>query len=147
MLTPGIEATKNQRKTNVKFQKGNKVGKGGKRNPPGGRPTKVQQEVNRLAADMVKKYIEDRLRPIMDTYISLASGEPCGRARRKLDPATCRHAVERFIGPAPRTLTLDLQDTVETFFDRVMEEAGEGEEENKERGDGGGLETRTPKSA
>jgi len=44
--------------------------------------------------------------------------------------------MERFLGPAPRTLTLDLQDTVESFFEKVMEEAGEGEEENKERGDG-----------
>jgi len=33
-------------------------------------------------------------------------------------------------------LTLDFQDTVETFFDKVMKEAGEGEEENKEPGDG-----------
>jgi len=117
----------------MKFQKGHKLAKGGKRNPPGGRPTKLQAEVKRLAADMVKKYIEDRLRPIMDTYISLASGEPCGRARRRFDPATCRHAVERFIGPPPRTLTLDLQDTVESFFEHVMDE---GEEENNERGDG-----------
>ena len=118
------------------FKNGNKHGKHGKQNPPGGRPTKVQQEANRLAADMVKKYIEDRLRPIVDAYLSLASGQRVGNSRCKLDPATVRHVIERFVGPAPRTLTLDLQDTVETFFDKVMEEAGEGEEENKERGDG-----------
>ena len=41
--------------------------------------------------------------------------------------------IERFLGPAPRTLTLDLQDTVESFFEKVMDEGG-GEEQGK--GDG-----------
>ena len=116
------------------FVKGKKHPRqGGRQNPPGGRPTKLQQEVKKLAADYVKKYIEDRLKPIVDAYISLASGEPCGRARHRLDSATVRHVIERFVGPAPRTLTLDLQDTVESFFEHVMDE---GEEENNERGDG-----------
>ncbi len=118
------------------FPKNHKFSKGGTKGNKGGRPTKVQQEANRLAADMVKKYIEDRLRPIVDAYLSLASGERVGNSRRKLDPATVRHVIERFVGPTPRTLTLDFQDTVETFFDKVMKEAGEGEEENKEPGDG-----------
>ncbi len=85
----------------------------------GGRPTKFQQEIKRLAAELAKKYLEDHLKPVLDTYISLATGKPCGKARRKLDPATCRHAVERFIGPAPRSLILDLQETVESFFEQV----------------------------
>lgn len=115
------------------FKNGNKHGKHGKQNPPGGRPTKVQQEANRLAADMAKKYIEDRLKPVVDAYLSLGSGQRVGDKRRKLDPATVRHIVERFVGPAPRTLTLDLQDTVESFFEKVMNEGG-GEEQGK--GDG-----------
>ena len=111
------------------------MGKGGKQ-PGAGRPTKLQQGVKRLAADYVKKYIEDRLKPIVDAYISLASGEPCGRARRKLDPATCRHAIERFLGPAPRTVTLDLAETIESFFEKVQEEGGEqGKLEDKREGD------------
>lgn len=103
----------------MKFEKGNKFSKGSTKGNKGGRPTKLEQEVKWLAAEYVKKYIEDRLRPILDTYISLASGEPCGNARRRLDPATTRHAVERFVGPAPRSLILDLQDSVESFFDEV----------------------------
>ena len=119
------------------FVKGKKHPRqGGRQNPPGGRPTKEQAELNKLAADYVKKYIEDRLKPIVDAYISLASGEPCGRARRKLDPATCRHVIERFLGPAPRTLTLDLAETVEAFFEQVMVEAGAGGEESREPDDG-----------
>ena len=117
----------------MKFQKGHKLAKGGKRNPSGGRPTKAQTELKKLAADHVKRYIEDRLKPIMDAYISLATGQRMGNSRRSLDPATCRHAVERFVGPAPRTLTLDLADTVESFFEHVMEE-GQKEEQGKTDG-------------
>ena len=119
----------------MKFQRGNTYSRGGTKGNRG-RPTDVKRKAKRLAAEFARKYVEDRLKPIMDAYISLATGQRVGNSRRKLDPATCRHAVERFLGPAPRTLHLDLQETVETFFDRVMEEAGEGEEENKERGDG-----------
>ncbi len=119
------------------FVKGKKHPRqGGRQNPPGGRPTKLQQEVKKLAADMVKKYIEDRLKPVVDAYLASATGKRHGDHRRKFDSATNRHVIERFLGPAPRTLTLDLQDTVESFFEKVMEEGGEGEEENKEQGDG-----------
>ena len=93
---------------------------------------RLHKEVERLAADLTRKYLEDHLRPIMDAYIAAATGEKCGRFKRKFDPATCRHAVERFIGPAPRSLVLDLQETVESFFDRVQNmEEGKTEEEDK----------------
>lgn len=114
----------------MRFTKGNKLA-GRRKNRRGGRPNKaeaeakrLEAEVKRLAADLAKKYLEDNLKPILDTYISLATGEPCGKARRKLDPATTRHAVERFIGPAPRTLTLDLQESVETFFEQIEKMGG-----------------------
>ena len=100
----------------MKFQKGHKLAKGGKRNPPGGRPTKVQQKVKRLVAELTKKYLEDHLKSILDSYISLATGQRVGNSRRKLDPATCRHAVERFLGPAPRTVNVDLQESIEPFL-------------------------------
>ena len=41
------------------------------------------------------------------------------------DNATNRHVIERFLGPAPRTVTLDLAETIESFFERVQEEGGE----------------------
>ena len=100
-------------------------GKGGKRRGAG-RHSNAKREakkmVKKLALDLVKQYLEDYFKPIMDAYISLASGQKVNGVQRKLDPATCRHAVERAIGPAPRTLHVDLQDSIETFFDRVMEE-------------------------
>jgi len=117
----------------VKFQIGNKLSKGGTRGNRGGRPSKVKLEARKLAADMIKKYIEDHLRPIADAYLSAADGNRHGNSRRKFDNATNRHVIERFLGPAPRTLTLDLQDTVESFFEKVMDEGG-GEEQGK--GDG-----------
>jgi len=110
------------------FKKGNKAAKG---NRGGGRRSKKQVELDRLTAEHTKKALEDHLRPILNAYVSLATGKRMGNSRRKLDPATCRHAIERFLGPAPRTVALDLQDSIESFFDKVMEEAGEGEEKNK----------------
>ncbi len=106
----------------MKFQKGHKLAKGGKRNPPGGRPSNVKKEAAKLAADMVKKYIEDRLKPAVDAYLAAATGKRHGNHRRRFDNATNRHLIERFVGPAPRTLTLDLQETVESFFEHVMDE-------------------------
>ena len=100
------------------FPKGNKLAHL-RKNKRGGPHTKAQKEAERLAADAAKKYLEGKLKKIIDTYISLATGGKSGRKRRKLDPATTRHAVERFIGPAPRSLILDLQDSVESFFEEV----------------------------
>ncbi len=113
-----------------KFQKGNKFSKGGTKGNKGGRPSKEKVEARKLAADMVKRYVEDRLKPIVDAYISAATGKRCGDSRRRFDNATNRHVIERFLGQAPRTLTLDLQDTVESFFEHVMDEDGkQGKEE------------------
>ncbi len=103
----------------MKFSKGNKAAKGGKRQGAG-RPSRLAQEAQRLAADLVKKYLEDHLKPVLDAYVSSATGKPCGKVRCKLDPATTRHAVERFVGPAPRSLVLDLQDSIETFFEEIQ---------------------------
>ncbi len=112
-----------------RFSQGNQAAKK-RRQRRGGRPSKLQAEVKRLAADLAKKYLESHMKPIMDAYISAASGEKCGRFKRKFDPPTCRHAVERFLGPAPRTFTLDLQDSIESFFSEVqaMEEGKTAEE-------------------
>lgn len=120
----------------ARFKKGQKNPKARENGKKGGRPTKLQQEVKRLAADAAKKYLEDHLKPIMDAYISAASGKRCGRFKRKFDPATCRHAMERFIGPAPRSLILDLQDSVESFFEQVEKMGSEESEEGKTEEEG-----------
>ena len=109
------------------FESGNDLARK-RRNRRGGRPTKAQAEAKRLASDLAKKYLEDRLRPILDTYVALAMGGKSGRKKRRLDPATTRHYVERFIGPAPRSVILDLQESIETFFDEV-EAMARGKEE------------------
>ncbi len=119
----------------MKFRSGNQYSRGGTKGNRGGRPSKVRVEARKLAADMLKKYIEDHLRPIADAYLSAADGKRHGDHRRKFDSATNRHVIERFLGPAPRTLTLDLQDTVESFFEKVMDESGEqGKLEDKTKG-------------
>jgi len=100
------------------FEPGNKLAYK-RKHCRGGRPTKAQAEAKRVAADEAKKYLEGKLKAILDTYLSLATGQRAGKKRRKLDPATTRHAVERFVGPAPRSLILDLQDSVESFFEQV----------------------------
>lgn len=119
-----------------KFQKGNTYSRGGKKGNKGGRPSKLKIEARRLAADMLKKYIEDHLKPIADAYLSAADGKRHGDSRRRFDNATNRHVIERFLGPAPRTLTLDLQDTVESFFEHVMDDGKDGEQGKPEEKEG-----------
>ncbi len=117
----------------TRFVKGNRAAK--RRNHRrGGRPTRTHAQLKKLGADMVKKRLEDGLGSIVDTYISLATGMHVGDKQCKLDPATTRHAIDRFIGQAPRSLILDLPDTVvESFFELVMKE-GEKEEQGKTDG-------------
>ena len=112
----------------MSFQKGRRIFRqGGRENGlKGGRPTKVQQEVKRLAAELAKKYLEDRLKPVLDVYFALATGEQTGKTRRKLDPATCRHYVERFVAPAAKTLTLEMHNNAEWFYDKIQREEEEG---------------------
>lgn len=123
-----------------RFAHGNQAAKR-RKNRGGGRPRRevaqakrLQKEVERLAADLAKKYLEDHLEPILDAYIAAATGEKCGRFKRKFDPATCRHAVERFVGPAPRSVVLDMQETIETFFEQVQKMESEGEGKGIEQG-------------
>lgn len=102
-----------------KFKKGNQYGRASKGNK-GGRPSKIKVEMRRLAADMLKKFLEDNLRSVAEAYLSAADGKRHGDHRRKFDNTTNRHMVDRFLGPAPRTLTIDMQDTVESFYEKVM---------------------------
>jgi hypothetical protein len=74
----------------MKFQKGNKLAKGGKRNPPGGRPTKEQQEIKKAAAEIAREFIETNVQKFLDSYIRLSTG-------KFIDPATVRHAIDKIL--------------------------------------------------
>lgn len=105
----------------ARFEKGNKAAKGNRHHRGGGRPTNEQKEQERLEAEFARKRMEDHLKPVLDTYIALATGRPMKKGSRHLvDPATLRDYVAKFVPPAPKTLTLDLSETVEEFFDRIQ---------------------------
>ena len=91
-----------------------------------GRPTAIVREARRLAADMAKKYLEDWLKPALDAYIAAGTGLQVGSKKRKLDLTTCRHYVERFVPPAQKVITVDVQNNVESFFERIQREQEEG---------------------
>jgi hypothetical protein len=95
-------------------------------------------EARKLAVELAKKHLEQYLRAVLDTYAASATGETCGGKRRKYDSANLRHFVDRFVGPAPRTLNLDMQDTVESFFEHVMDEEegkSDGHKAGRKRGE------------
>lgn len=112
------------------FKTGNKLGEKRKRRR-GGRPTRMQTQLKKLGADLLHKRLEEGLGSIADAYISLATGLKVGKHHRKLDPATCRHAIERILGPAPRKFILDAQESIETFFEQIQAEM-EGKKESGE---------------
>jgi hypothetical protein len=89
----------------MKFQKGNKAAKGGRRNPPGGRPTKEQQEIKKEAAQIAKEFIETHVQGFLDSYLDLGTGKVIERLDKDgnvvklvmLDPATVRHAIDKIL--------------------------------------------------
>src|SRR4029453_6860639 len=89
----------------MRFQKGNKAGQGGLRNPPGGRPTKEQQEIKKAAAEIARDYIERSVKPVMHTYFQLAHGRLVNKwhegqiAGQEFEaaPATTRHCVNKIL--------------------------------------------------
>jgi hypothetical protein len=114
----------------MKFEKGNKAAKGGKRNPAGGRPTRIEKEILEAAAEIAKQYIRDYLRPVLKTYGQLAAGRlvkhrhpTTGKvlwSEIEADPATTRHFIERLVPPA--RLALDVAvGTPEEFYRAIQE--------------------------
>ena len=72
------------------FQKGNKLGKGGKR-PGAGRPsTRELKEIAR-AADRAREKLERKFEAITDCYTDLATDRE--------HEATTRHAMEKYVCP------------------------------------------------
>jgi hypothetical protein len=74
----------------MKFEKGNKAAKGGRRNPPDGRPTKEQQEIKEEAAQIAREFIDAHVQDFLDSYLKLGKG-------KALDPATVRHAIDKIL--------------------------------------------------
>jgi hypothetical protein len=97
------------------FRKGNKYGKGGRNNPPGGRPTKTQQEIKKAAKEIAQEYIEKHIKPLMETYMGLAAGKVVERqtaeGKKKfelsVDPSTTRDAVGKLLPAAKQTIAIE----------------------------------------
>ena len=98
----------NQRSTKgstMKFQKGNKFGKGGKRPGAGGKP-KIYHQAKAMADEMVKEmvraYLAASVKPIMHAHFQLAAGRLVDKWHEGkivgqefvIDAPTCRHAVD-----------------------------------------------------
>jgi hypothetical protein len=78
--------TENQRPT-MKFEKGNKAAKGGRRNPPGGRPTKAQAVEKESFRQALERQREERAQELASAYYDTALS----------DPATLRHCVDKVL--------------------------------------------------
>jgi hypothetical protein len=85
---------------------------GGRRNPPGGRPTREQAEIKKEAAEIkkeaaqiAKEFIETHVQEFLDSYLDLGTGKVIERKGKDgkvvklvmLDPATVRHAIDKIL--------------------------------------------------
>ncbi|MCH8054658.1 MAG: hypothetical protein IH857_00695 [Deltaproteobacteria bacterium] len=79
-------------------------GKGGKRKGAG-RKSNETREINRIAAEIARDYIENTVKQLMETYLGLAAGVVVKRNGKEfklvVDPATTRDAVAKLL-PAAR---------------------------------------------
>ena len=71
----------------MKFERGNKAAKGGKRNPPGGRPTKAQLAERESLRQAIEREREERAGVLAARYVEMAQE----------DPATMRHLVDKVL--------------------------------------------------
>jgi hypothetical protein len=71
----------------MRFEKGNKLAKGGRRNPPGGRPTKAQAAEKESFRQALERKREERAEELAGAYYDMALA----------DPATMRHAVDKVL--------------------------------------------------
>ena len=115
------------------FKKGHKIGRHGRQNPPGGRPTFEQavekaarKKASFLAAEMLNKLLQDHLGDVAAVYIGAASGKKPslkkgGRSKdAEIDLTTVRHYIERFSPPAPRKIDLGTAETMEDFVGKLF---------------------------
>jgi hypothetical protein len=112
----------------MKFQKGHKLAKGGRRTPPGGRPTKQQQEIKKAAKEIAQGYIETHIKALMETYMGLAAGKvvrrrtPEGEKSFELsvDPSTTRDAVGKLLPAAKQTIAIE-GGTIDSLIAKLSE--------------------------
>ena len=71
----------------MKFERGNKAAKGGKRNPPGGRPTKAQLAERESLRQAIEREREERAGVLAARDVEMAQE----------DPATMRHLVDKVL--------------------------------------------------
>jgi hypothetical protein len=100
------------------FEKGNKLARGGRRNPPGGRPTKQEQAAKKEAAERARERLGAEVDAVMDEYLRLAKG---AKVKKGSSPQTIRHCAERWIPPARHGIDITL-DSPEEFY-RALEAA------------------------
>lgn len=80
------------------FQKGNNLAKGGKRNPPGGRPTKEQADFKSKLAAAVDKEVSKRVGEIAKHYANRAVGESGDKV--------LTHLIDRAIPAAKQEISI-----------------------------------------
>lgn len=96
------------------FQKGHKLAKGGRRNPSGGRPTKEQAAVKKLAKEIAWEWVEKNARQLMETYGAFAIGTVVERKTSKgkkefhllVDSGITKDAVGKLIPAAKQQIEL-----------------------------------------
>jgi hypothetical protein len=94
------------------FQKGNKFGKGGRNNPPGGRPTKEQQEKKRIEAETAKAIIEKHAAKLANRLVNDAMTV---EGRRSLHVA-----INKLVPDARQVIDLNIS-TPEDFYRDIEE--------------------------
>jgi hypothetical protein len=95
----------------MKFQKGNRQAKGGKRKGAG-RPTNEVQAAKKVAAERARERIEAEVDAVMGEYLRLAKG---GKVEKGSSPQTIRHCVERWLPPARHGVDISV-DSPEEFW-------------------------------
>jgi hypothetical protein len=109
----------------ARYVKGRRqLGQGGRRNPPGGRPTKEQQEIKKQAAEIAeeskkqaaqiaREFVDTHVQEFLDSYLGLGTGKVIERKGKDgkvvklvmLDPATVRHAIDKILPDDQMELT------------------------------------------
>lgn len=131
-------------KVQTEREKNNKLSPGGKKGGTGGRPTLEAKAIQEAAQDIARKFIEDRIIPVLETYFKLAKGQLMTITRtmkdgsktrtRKLsaDPATTRHFVERLVPAARQGLDVTMG-TPEEFYKAIQEAKLQQQRERQEQ--------------
>ena len=95
-------------------------GKGNRKKGPRSCLTYDERYFRALAEEKAKEFIGQFLQPILETYIALAGG---GKMKGvKVDPATVRHAIDKFVKDPPRETPGAGELTVEDLMEELERE-------------------------